>query len=91
MDYCYTTEPGNEDVYHVLYKCGGAKAIKKENRVKARPPDSQARKPCKDCLGIIGSWLAEANAEAQATGRSEPQTGTQTGPQTQNGPLIAHG
>ncbi len=65
MDFCYATEPSDQDVYHVLYKCDGAKAIKKENRVRAKPPLSQGRKPCKDCLGIIGSWLAEANAQAQ--------------------------
>ncbi len=83
MDYCYTTESGSENVYHVLYKCGGAKAIKKENRVKARPPANRDLKPCKDCLGIIASWLAEANAQAQAT--AQTQTPTQTGP------LMAHG
>jgi hypothetical protein len=64
MDYCYTTKPGKGEIYHILYRCAGARAIKKKDRVRAKPPVSEGRKPCKECLDIIGAWLAEAKTQS---------------------------
>jgi hypothetical protein len=63
MDYGYSTEADEQGVYHVLYKCTQAKAMEKKFRIREKPPASQGRKPCKDCLEIIREWLAEAKTQ----------------------------
>jgi hypothetical protein len=61
LDYNYTSNfdehPNERGVYHVVFMCPEARKIKEGNRVYAKPPSSENRRPCEVCLSEIGAWL----------------------------------